>query len=390
MERRSDWEVLGVTTAAFFVAMAARLVLSPLVPDIMQAFTVSKSTVGLTLSGMWAAYALFQFPGGILADRQGERRVILLAMGLTSVASLVIGAAPTFALFASSVVVLGAAAGLYFTAGTSFLTTEFDNTGQALGVHEMGASAAGLVAPIAASYVVTQFNWRAGTFPPAVVAIVVLILFGWRVPATPVSNADQSLGDQLNARRLAALLSRPNILFTTVLAMVGFFTWQAFASFFPTFLVEYGDVSTAHASLVFGVIFALTIGGAPLLGWASDITGRDVALAASFLGGAIGYLIFLFMNGTIALIVGTILVGFGLSWTGVINSRFMDHLAADERGTGFGLVRTAVLLVSSTGSGVTGVLADQIGWLVAFGFVAGLLCLLVVLLATIQVLGVDV
>ncbi|WP_435181387.1 hypothetical protein [Halorussus sp. AFM4] len=39
--------------------------------------------------------------------------------------------------------------------------------------------------------------------------------------------------------------------------MAGFFTWQSFASFFPTFLMEYVDVSTADASLIFGAVFAL-------------------------------------------------------------------------------------------------------------------------------------
>jgi dipeptide/tripeptide permease len=67
----------------------------------------------------------------------------------------------------------------------------------------------------------------------------------------------------------------------------------------------------------------------------------------------------------------------------------MDHLAADERGTGFGLVRTVVLLVSSLGSGVTGTLAGQVGWLVAYGLVGILLAVLVSALAANRVLGVD-
>jgi MFS family permease len=67
---------------------------------------------------MWAAYALFQFPGGIVADRIGERRVILAAMAGITAASLALASAPTFGVFAVAAVGLGAAAGLYFTAGT--------------------------------------------------------------------------------------------------------------------------------------------------------------------------------------------------------------------------------------------------------------------------------
>lgn len=389
MDRRHGWELLGVTTAAFFVTMIARLALSPLVPDIIEAFSVSKSAVGIALSGMWATYALFQFPGGIIADRFGERRVVMLAMGATGLASVVLAAAPTFPLFALFAIVLGAAAGLYFTAGTGFLTEEFDNTGRALGVHEIGASAGGLIAPLASTYVAARVNWRAGPLVPAAVALVVLVLFAWRAPRTPPSTPVQSLTEQVDVGRLLALLARPSILFTTVLGMIGFFTWQSFASFFPTFLVEYAGLSAGRASLVFGSVFALTIGGAPALGWASDVTGRDAAIAVSMLAGVVGYVLFLFVGGPAAVIAGTVLVGIGLSWTGVVNSRFMDHLAADERGTGFGLIRTVLLLVSSLGSGVTGTLADQVGWLAAYGLVAGLLGLVVVLLVANRLLGID-
>jgi len=121
MDRRAGIEVLGVTTAAFFATMVARLVTSPLVPRIIEDFTVSKSEVGVAFTGLWAAYAVFQFPGGVLVDRIGEKRVIVLAMAATGLASLVLSLSPSFVLFALFSVGVGAGAGLYLTAGTAFL-----------------------------------------------------------------------------------------------------------------------------------------------------------------------------------------------------------------------------------------------------------------------------
>ncbi|WP_251341724.1 MFS transporter [Haloplanus halophilus] len=390
MDRTSGWDLLGVTTAAFFVTMVARLAPSPLVPGIIDAFGVTTGTVGIALSGMWAAYALFQFPGGIVADRIGERRVILLAMGGIAATSLALANARSFAVFAVAAVALGASAGLYFTAGTSFLTTQFDDTGRALGIHEIGASTAGLIAPVASAAVAARFDWRAGLLVPAAVAPVVLVLFAWRVPETPPRGGDASAVG-VSPRRLIALLTRPSIGFTTLLATVAFFTWQSFASFFPTFLTAHVGLTTGRASLVFGAVFALTIVTAPGLGWVSDTTGRDPALVGSFLAGVGGYACFLFGGGgTVAVVAGAGLVGLGLSWPGVLNSRFMDHLGADERGTGFGLVRTILLLGSSLGSGVTGTVAGSVGWFAAYGLVAGLLALLVAALLLNRALGVGV
>lgn len=389
MERRRGWELLGATTAIFFVTMVARLAPSPLVPDVMATFDVTKSQVGLALSGMWAAYALFQFPGGVVADRIGQRRVILFAVTAAGTGSLLLAAAPTFPAFAVFAFALGAGAGLYFTAGTAFLTGQFENTGRALGVHEIGASGGGLVGPPVAAFVATRFGWRAGLLVATLLAILAGVMFVRVAPRTPPVNPDQRLADQLAFGRLVALLSRPSIVLTTGVAMAAFFTWQSFASFFPTFLVEFAGVSTTRASLVFGAVFAVTLVGSPTLGRLSDTMGRDGMLAASFSLGAVGFTIFLRGTGLAALVAGTLLVGVGLSWPGVLNSRFMDHLAEDERGTRFGLVRTIVLLVSSLGSVVTGTLADVAGWLPAYGFVAGLLSLLVALLVLNRVLGLD-
>lgn len=370
MDRRRGWEILGITTGAFFVTMVARLTLSPLVPDIIETFHVTKSATGIALSGMWAAYAVFQFPGGTLADRIGEKRTILFAIGATGAASLILALSPSFLLLAVFAIVLGTGAGFYYTAGSAFLTGQFENTGRALGIHEIGASAAGLIAPIAVALLATRYGWRAGPLLPAGLALVVVILLLWRLPATAPKVPDQTLRDQLEVGRLWRLLSRPEIRFTALLAVPGYFTWQSFSSFFPTFLVEYSGLTTPSASVVFGAVFAVTLVGTPTLGWLSDSIGRDTSLALAFGVGALGFVVFLVGTGWVMIGIGTLLVGGGLSFPGVINSRFMDHLSSSERGTGFGLVRTIVLLLSSLGSGVTGTLADGVGWTAAFGFTA--------------------
>jgi predicted MFS family arabinose efflux permease len=387
MDRRRGWELLGVTTGAFFVTMVARLAPSPLVPDVMAAFSVSKGQVGLALTGMWAAYALFQFPGGVVADRIGTRRVILSALVGTGVGSLLLAAAPSFALFAVLAVTLGAGAGLYYPSGTAFLTEQFRDTGRALGVHEIGAASAGVVAPTAAVLAANRFGWRAGLLVPTVLAAVVAVLFYLRVPPTPPADPDATLAEQLEVGRLAALLSRPTIVLTALVAMIGYFSFQSFSSFFPTFLVEHVEVTTAQASLAFGGVFVVTVVGAPALGRVSDRLGRDPVMAASMLVGVVAFAVFLTADGLVALVVGTVLLGAGLSWPGVLNSRFMDHLDAGERGTGFGLVRTIVLLMGSLGSVVTGTIADVAGWLPALGLVAGLLGAVVVLLTVNRVFG---
>ena len=389
MARRN--EVLGLAVAAFFGTMVARIVISPVVPDVIDAFDVTTAQVGLALSGMWAAYALLQFPSGVLAERYGERRLVLAGLGLTGLASVLLAAAPSFPAFVAVVVFLGTGAGLYFTPATALLTARFERTGLPLGVHSTGEQLAGLAAPVAAAATAVRYGWRPALLLGAAVALPIAALIAWRVERTPPTRPDASLLERLDPALLAGVLRRPPVAYTMAVGVLCYFSWQAYASFFPTFLVVHLGVDPGRASALFGGAFAVAVVGLPVLGRLSDRVGRDAALAIVFLATAGGYGVFLLgpRPGPLAAAVGVGLLGLGLSWSGVLHSRFMDHFSAAERGTAFGMVRTLGVLLGSTGSVVTGTLADVAGWPVAYGAVAGLLLLGTLALGLNRGLGLD-
>lgn len=368
-------EVLGLTVAAFFGTMVARIVISPVVPDVIEAFDVTTARVGLALTGMWAAYALLQFPSGVLAERYGERRIVVAGLGLTGLASLLLAGATSFELFVSTVVFLGIGAGLYFTPATAMLTARFERTGLALGVHSTGGQIAGLAAPVAAAAVAARFGWRPALLLGAAVALPIGVLIAWRVDRSPPVRPEPSRRTRLDAGQLVGLLRRPPVAYTMAMGVLCYFSWQAYASFFPTFLRVQLGFSAGRASALFGGAFAVAIVALPTLGRLSDRTGRDAALAVAFLATAAGYAVFLLGGppGPVGAVAGVVALGVGLSWSGVLHSRFMDQFSAEERGTAFGLVRTLGLLLGSTGSAVTGGLAELAGWPVAYGTVAMLL-----------------
>mgnify|MGYP002761639887 FL=1 len=100
------YTVLSLCTLAFFVTYFARLAISPVVPFVVAEFGVSNTAIGVALSGMWLAYGVSQFPSGILADRYGERRVILVAVGGTTAASVLLAFAPAFPAFVAAAALL--------------------------------------------------------------------------------------------------------------------------------------------------------------------------------------------------------------------------------------------------------------------------------------------
>jgi MFS family permease len=364
--------VLALCTLAFIGTMVARLVISPVVPQITAAFSVSKAGVGLALTGMWIAYALTQFPSGVLADRFGERRIILASVGVTAVASALLAAAPNFPIFAGTAIVLGAGAGLHYSVATSFLARYFDRVGRAIGIHVSGGPIAGVVAPIAAAAVAVRYGFRPALLLGAAVAAPVFALFWLRVEPTEPAQPDTAMRSRFEIGPLRTLLSRREIQYTTVMAVGGAFCWQATASFFPAFLIEYHGLSAARASALFSAYFVVLGAAQPLLGVLSDRLGRDWITVLTFGTGVAGYGALIVGSGP-ALLAATPLVGVAMSWGVPVQSRFIDSLGPDERATGFGLVRTVYMTLGAFGSVVVGTISDLAGWELAFGAIVAVL-----------------
>lgn len=364
--------VLAACMLAFFVTFFARLAISPVIPFIRADFTVTNASVGVALTGMWMTYGLAQFPSGILADRFGERRVILVAVGGTAVTSLLLAAAPVFAVFVLCAVALGAVAGLHYSVATTLLSRTFKDMGRAVGIHSLGAPLAGLLAPATAAWVGTRYGWRPAVALAAVVGVPVFVLFAWRVRPTAPRRPDQPVRDRLELGPLARVVSRPPIAFTLLIATCGTFVAQGLLSFLPTFLVEFRDATPAVAGIVFSGFFVVRAVGQIALGEISDAFGRDLALGVSMVAGAAGVVLLVAGPPTAAITVAVVLAGVGSSFFSALDPRFMDNLSEAERGAGFGLVRTVYTMLGSTGSATVGLLADLFGWGVSFGVMAAL------------------
>ncbi|EMA55522.1 MULTISPECIES: MFS transporter [Halococcus] len=374
-------------TLAFFATMVARLVISPVVPEIVDTFGSSTGVLGLALTGLWMAYAFAQFPSGILADRYGERRVILAAVGLTTVASALLALSPSMPVFLVLTLVLGGVAGLHYSVATTLLSRELDNIGTAIGLHNSGAPLAGLIAPIAAAAVSQWFGWRAAIALGAVAALPVFVLFRWKVRPTEPARPEQSMADRIALEPVLELLSRRKIAFTAVLAFLFEFIWQATASFLPTFLIAYHGYSVTFASTLFSAYFVIQGLTQPGIGSLSDRFGREETAGLCAVFGIAGYTLLLVGSRLSVLLVGIFCVGIAMGWGAALLPRFVDNLSAAERGAGFGLVRTTYMMLSATGSVVVGTVADAAGWGIAFGIFVVFLAVICVSLVGNRVLN---
>lgn len=382
--------VLAVCVVAYFAVRLSEFVVSPVLPQIRAGLSLSPLAVGVAFTASTASYALAQLPSGALGGRFGPRRVVLWTLLATAFGSLTLAVAPSGWAFVAGFALLGAVGGSYYAPATAMLAARFDATGSAVGVHRVGAQVVGLTAPLVA-LVAVAFGWRVAVGLGAVATLpaaagVAVVVRGRATTGGDGATA-VSLGDELAPGRLRALLSRPPVAFTTLVAGLAQFVDTATFSFLPTILQEFHGLSPTVANLLFVGYFAAMTVAQPIAGVASDRVGRDAAAVGALCIGVAGYLVLLGGEGRFVLAVGAALVGVGMGWGPPVQSRALDSLDADEQGTGFGLVRTAYIGIASLCGVAVGGAVGLGGWPLAMAMLAGVFGLAALSLVGNRVVG---
>lgn len=385
MEWWSGTRSLTLLTVASgnFVQFGSRLLIGAVVPLLLIHFETTRATIGFALTGMWAVYALTQFPSGILADRFSERVIMLVALCATCSGTIVVALSPTIAHFSFALIFLGVGSGLFFPPAATLVTRLYENQGQALSSLTASGALAGMVFPVVGGIVGVWSGWRTAVILGAMVIIVVIVATILIVPRLTPIHSGRRLQILLNGKRHWSLLRRPNIVFSVFLGTITAYSFQAVSSFFPTFLIEYHGIGTAFAALAFGLVFGLSTIAQPIAGRLSDQVSRDAAICTSIGLALIGLVILLLVSTPIGLLVGVVALGMGISWSGPVQARIFDNLSTDERGYGYGLSRTVYMLLGSTSSMIVGNLVDYSGW------IAGIGSLVLVLFSGVLLIGIN-
>jgi MFS family permease len=367
------WILLAVSVG-WLLGLGIRLVFPAVLPHIRESFGMGLTTAGLLLSALWVGYALMQFPGGVAADRFGERTVLVTGLAVTTVGVLGVVVAPGVATFFLGTVLVGVGVGLFGTTRITILSDVFpEHRGTAIGFNQAAGNVGTTVMPAAAGFLAVLVGWRWG-FVVAVPCFVAVSLLLWRTlpsrTSTPAAFDRQGLRESLGDVRRA--VSHPAVVFATVTMMLASFIYQGFTGFFPTYLAAQKGLDAEVAATLLGVFFATAVVVQPVAGVARDRFGTRPTLVAVLVATALLLASLPFVDGLVALVGLTVLLSVQLAFWPVGNAYVVEAVPDDIQGTTVGLSRTVFLLVGATGPTFVGVAADAGGFDEAFLALAGL------------------
>jgi len=294
------WKVLAVLALASFISYVLRTNLSFAAPEMMSDLGLDEVQWGWVLAGFTVGYAVFQFPGGVVGDRLGPRRVLtaiaVLWALLTVVTSLVPGqeSASTWLIIATLFLVrllVGAAHAPIFPVVNASIVRWFPVGGWALpsGLTSTGLTLGGAAAAIVVPLIIVQLGWRTAFLCIAPLGLLTAAAWWWYSRDDPadhpgVNDAEEKLikagredqdmteAEPSEARQadwLRVLKNRDVLLLMLSYSSMNFVFYIVFNWFFY-YLVEVRAFSATDAGFVASAQWVAGAAGAALGGWLCD------------------------------------------------------------------------------------------------------------------------
>ncbi len=275
------------------------------------------STLGLLVTGFFAASAVASIPGGQLAERAGPRTAAVVAMVLTIATLLGLGLASSSVSHLGVFLILGGLANGTAQPTSSLLLARGVSPGRmgfAFGVKQAAIPAATFLVGTAVGALALTAGWRVSYIAWAVLAVAIIA----GLPREPLHSTGGPV------RRVPLAPPETGFMPLGVLAAgagAGAAVGTSLAAFFVASSVDSG-LSPAQAGAVLTVASAVGITTRLLLGWWTDrvTAGRLRMVVRLSICGAMSFALFAFAEGFVALMVlGMVVFATGWGWPGVFN-----------------------------------------------------------------------
>lgn len=360
LRREGRGKLLVSIAVGWGMLVGTRMIYPILLPYLRNSFDFTLTIAGLLVTVLWLSAAVGQLPGGILADKFSERKLMTASIILAAMAVIIVVAASTAKILYAGTVLFGLSFSLYPVARITILSDIYpDRIGSALGVTMATGDLGQTLLPPIAGIIAAAIAWQAGlafTIP----LLFCICIFIW----VTIPNQDEkaSAVNELSVDEIQYIvteLRRPVMILITVILVFYILVWQAFSGFYPIYLTEIKGLSTSSAGLLFGLFFASGIVIKPTAGFAYDRIGMRGSLLIVLVGPLIGLLLLPFIDQIWLLAVITILVSTILGLGAIIQSYLADTFSEDMHDTGLGVIRTIAATLGASGPVIFGVIADQ-------------------------------
>jgi MFS family permease len=382
MKNESDSKLIYfLSFIGFFAIFSTTISKSPVLPLYVKALGGNEIVIGLISAFSPLAGILFSFPIGLLSDRIGRKRLLM-------VSGLVFLLAPLLYLLVHSPIFLipvrffhGTATAILGPVVAAMIVKAYSSSkGEKLGLYSSATLIGRALAPLFGGFIIAYFasagsplvSYRYVYVAAFILAIPVFIL---------ISLLKQEEKSMIQVRSKDFLLDlkyiyENKLLFSTALVeMAIYFAYGAFETYLPLYLLRL-HIPAQQIGMIFSVQILSIALSKPLFGKLSDTVDKRILIlvGAILLGISIGILGF-FHSITAAIILG-ILFGLSLSFSTVATSTYVAEVTNPKKlGSSLGALSSIMDIGQTIGPFITGVAITFFSY--EIGFVLSLIVIVI-------------
>jgi EmrB/QacA subfamily drug resistance transporter len=169
--------LLCVSVPSFMINLDANIVAVSL-PAIARSMHANFAAIEWVVSAYTLTFASLVLPAGALADRYGRKRILLLGLGIFTVASFLCGMAPSIAVLNGARALQGVGAAFQLSAALAILSEAFSGTERAAAFAFWGAvvGVAIAVGPVAGGIITQAFGWEWAFYINVAIGVGLILL----------------------------------------------------------------------------------------------------------------------------------------------------------------------------------------------------------------------
>ncbi|MDR2891718.1 MAG: MFS transporter [Deltaproteobacteria bacterium] len=280
------YKILAILFIGWVVSYLDRMVMTVAIPYIAQDFQLQPVEVGAVISAFFLGYAILQLPGGMLADRLGPRRVMILGISWWTVFTVITGFIGSLKPMLAVRALFGVGEGVFPAASWKTIANWFPAKERTTANGFMMSSTffGPAIAPLFVVAIMSAWGWRAVFFSlliPGVLLVLLLLKYASNSPDEHPRISSKELAEIKGTGSGSAAASVKKVSFAQVIRspvawqcfLIWFFfdiTFWGFMSWVPSYLVNERGYEMVKMGITASVPFFAGTLGLILGGWLSD------------------------------------------------------------------------------------------------------------------------
>ncbi|SFL88340.1 MFS transporter [Salibacterium qingdaonense] len=362
IKTKAFWRATLALGAAAMMTFANLYFPQPLLPHFSESFGVSETTASLLVSVPLFVLGITFFVYTALSDAFGRRPIIFTALGLGTLGTIAVSAAPTFEVMLAGRIFQAAGLAGIPVAAMAYISEEFKMRAMtvAVGAYISCNSLGGMSGRVLSGVLTDIWNWRTAFIVMTVLSVILTVLVYMLLP-----RSQEFQGRPLKLKTI--IQDNKDHLASPLLRgayIIGGLHFLLFMGIF-TFITYYLSQEPFHASTgILGLLFLTYSAGtvsSTLAGKAAQRWKQTVCMFTGMACMAVSLAATLVPVFPV-IIAALLLLCFGFFFTHSTSSAWVTRHAAHARASASGLYLTSYYIGGSLGSLYYGVLWTWLGW----------------------------